>query len=227
MQKHVIIVAGGTGKRMKQLVPKQFLLLDGKPLLMHTIQAFYNYAKDINIVVVLPEAHIDLWKKLCATNMFPIAHTVVVGGNERFHSVKNGLNTIQTTGIVAVHDGARPLITANTIKKVFAEAEKSGAAIPVVAPKDSLRITDNSGASKPLDRALIKMVQTPQVFSSEIIKTAYHQAFCPLFTDDASVVERTVKNITLVDGDPENIKVTLPEDFLFAEAILKKRHEQD
>jgi len=222
MQKHVIIVAGGSGKRMGNATPKQFLLLAGKPLLMHAMEAFYHADHKINIILVLPEAHIQHWKTLCKKYGFSLAHQITKGGRERFFSVKNGLQMVGESGLVAVHDGARPLIDKETINLVFDEAQKSGAAIPVTIPAESVRFIVN-GKSEHFDREKVRMVQTPQVFQADILRQAYNTPFSSLFTDDASVVESCGYSVSLTKGSSFNIKVTNPGDIALAETLLSIR----
>jgi len=222
MQKHVIIVAGGSGKRMGNATPKQFLLLAGKPLLMHAMEAFYHADHKINIILVLPEAHIQHWKTLCKKYGFSLAHQITKGGRERFFSVKNGLQMVGESGLVAVHDGARPLIDKETINLVFDEAQKSGAAIPVTIPAESVRFIVN-GKSEHIDREKVRMVQTPQVFQADILRQAYNTPFSSLFTDDASVVESCGYSVSLTKGSSFNIKVTNPGDIALAETLLSIR----
>lgn len=221
MDKHVIIVAGGKGNRFNSELPKQFVLLGDKPILMHTIIAFYNYSTSIEITLVLPKEQIEYWKQLCEEYKFSFNHNVVEGGKERFYSVKNGLANIKNECLVAIHDGVRPLIDAQTIENSFAMAEKKGNAIPVVKLVDSMRMIDDAN-NKHVDRDNFRLIQTPQVFKSEIILEAYQQEFSSFFTDDASVVEALYPNtINLVEGNRQNIKITTPEDLIYAEAILK------
>ena len=218
MKKYVIIVAGGAGKRMNSVVPKQFLLLAGKPVLMHTIEKFYCYNNDIQIIAVLPNEQIDFWKTLCKKHKFTIPHKFTAGGASRFHSVKNGLNLVKTPSLVAVHDGVRPLVSVETIIRSFDAAEKFDAAIPVVSPVDSLRqVSDNKNIA--IDRSDYRIVQTPQVFNAKLLKNAYLQDFDKKFTDDATVVEATGKAIYLTEGNPENIKITTEMDLRFCDFI--------
>lgn len=221
MKKAVVIVAGGSGTRMQSSVPKQFMLLNGKPILMHTIERFYNYNKQIVIVVVLPKNEIDKWSQLCQEFSFSILHRVAAGGETRFHSVKNGLSLIEEDCTVAVHDGVRPLVLAAVIDRCFVEASKGKAVIPVIPAIDSLRMVTSEG-NKALDRSSIKLVQTPQVFPIQMLKKAYEQGYQPFFTDDASVVEFDGQTITLVDGNVENIKITTPIDLITAEKVFDK-----
>lgn len=220
MEKTVIIVAGGRGERMGSAVPKQFLPLCGTPVLMHTLRAFAGYDPYMELVVVLPEAQMERWQHLCTEHRFTLPHRIVAGGDSRFHSVRNGLAACPSAGLIAVHDGVRPLVTHDTIERCFACAERTGAAIPVVPLTDSLRQVDEHG-SHACDRARYRMVQTPQVFRAEVLRRAYGQPFSPAFTDDASVVEATGHPVALVDGTPRNIKLTTPLDLAVAEAVLK------
>lgn len=219
MKRHAIIVAGGSGQRMKSSVPKQFLGLNQKPVLMHTIEKFYSASSSIHIVVVLPKSHHNVWTTLCDKHQFNIAHQICEGGSTRFQSVKNGLLHCKEEGIIAVHDGVRPLIHPNLIQKLYREAEFNGAVIPVYPVLESIRKSDERG-SKALDRRKYYTVQTPQCFSSELLQNAYQQHEKETFTDDASVVETLGIKVLHFIGDRTNIKLTSPEDFIFAEAIL-------
>jgi len=215
----VIIVAGGRGERMNANIPKQFLLLGGRPILMHTIEAFYRFDNSMPLIVVLPLAQISYWEELCKKHAFTIRHTVVAGGENRFQSVKLGLSVVQLPALVAVHDGVRPLVSSSTIERCFGAADAYDAAIPVMDVVESIRQVDENG-SKALDRTRIKTVQTPQVFDGELLTKAYDQDFSPIFTDDASVVEAYGKQVTLVDGNSENIKITTAIDLQIAEMLL-------
>ena len=218
MKKYAIIVAGGKGKRMNADVPKQFILLAGKPILMHTLEVFSAYDKSMEIILVLPENQIEMWKKLCAEHFFEIPHLIIKGGDERFHSVKNGLQAVEIPALVAVHDGVRPLVSRQTIERCFIMAEKSGTAVPVVDLVDSIRkISGNE--NRAVDRRLYKLVQTPQVFDGELLKKAYGQEFSTAFTDDASVVETLGEKISVVEGNRENIKITTPFDLQCAKIM--------
>ena len=222
MKKHVIIVAGGTGKRMRSEKPKQFMLLNHLPVLMHTLNAFYAFDESIEIVVVLPRMHLQEWKMLCKKFNYNISHQVVEGGPTRFHSVKNGLDKIpDIDGYVAVHDGVRPFIDEDTIARCYRDAAIHGSAIPVIPPNDSLRIIEVD-SSKIIDRNRVRIIQTPQVFNLNILRLAYKQSFNESFTDDASVVEAAGYKIFLTEGHRGNIKITHPEDWIFASAWLKK-----
>lgn len=218
--KTTIVVAGGKGERMNAVIPKQFLEIQGKPILMHTLEVFRRYDALMELILVLPSVQIQLWKELCKKHAFNIPHQIVDGGQTRFQSVKNGLKVIRSNSLVAIHDGVRPFVSMDTIARCFDEAEKSGAAIPVIDLVESIRqITDNESFS--VDRNAYKLVQTPQVFESELLKKAYEQEFTPLFTDDASVVEALGTKIQLVEGNRENIKITTEYDLKIAESLIK------
>ena len=221
--KIAIIVAGGKGLRMQTIIPKQFIEILGKPVLMHTIEAFYRYDSAIQLIIVLPEFQIEFWKSLCKKHIFELPHRIVAGGQTRYQSVKNGLDTITGPGLVAVHDGVRPFVSIQTITRCFDEADKYGTAIPVMNLEESIRqVYENSSLS--VDRRSYKLVQTPQVFDINILKKAYEQSFSPLFTDDASVVEASGTEIRLVEGNRENIKITTGFDLVLAETILNTEY---
>jgi 2-C-methyl-D-erythritol 4-phosphate cytidylyltransferase len=219
MDFYAVIVAGGSGKRMGLDTPKQFLELAGRPVLMHTIEKFRQFSDKIEIITVLPENQLRHWNEFCKKFAFDVPHTLVKGGEHRFISVKHGLEFVDTPGLVAIHDGVRPLVKLETIKRCFETAEKYGNAIPVISPADSLRQTTSKG-SKPISRLDVKMVQTPQVFDAELIKKAYRQPYETAFTDDASVLEKTGVKIHMVEGNRENIKITNPEDLFIAQTLL-------
>lgn len=212
MKKAVVIVAGGKGLRMGADIPKQFLPIDGMPILMHTIRRFYDYGSGIYIVVVLPSDQHTYWQQLCQQHQFTIPHTVTSGGTERFHSVLNGLQCVPCdTDIIAVHDGVRPFVSSQVIDRCFSAAIEHGAAIPVIDIVETLRHVTPDG-SNTVPRNEYKLVQTPQTFSASLLREAYRQPFSPSFTDDASVVEAYGHAITLVQGNRENIKITTPSD---------------
>ena len=224
MKKHVIIVAGGVGKRMGTETPKQFLSLNGIPVLMHTIKAFYQYDKKIRIILVLPKEYLDEWSALCKQYSFNINHEVIVGGETRFLSVKNGLLHINETDcLIAIHDGVRPLVAEEVIKRSFDCAEEKGAAVPCIAVNDSLRILTEK-YSKAIDRISVRAIQTPQCFRADLLKKAYEQEYEDYFTDDATVIESMGGKIYLIDGNIENIKITTPTDLQIAETLMKKRN---
>ena len=223
MRTIAIIVAGGSGTRFGAQVPKQFLALQGKPILMHTIQAFWeNRDGSIDVIVTLPESQMDVWQDLCREHGFDVPHRLVPGGATRWHSVKNALDSIGSlddVDVIAVHDGVRPLVSPALICRSLDTARKQGSAIPVVMLNDSVRQLDGD-ASHALDRSSLRAVQTPQVFDARMLMAAYSLPFDPTFTDDASVVERAGHSVTLVDGDPVNLKITRPMDLALAEYLL-------
>ena len=222
MNYYALIVAGGSGSRMNSDIPKQFLLLHQRPVLMHTIDAFYHSDLKPEIIVALHKDYFQYWADLCMTYSFKIPHKLVEGGAERFHSVKNGLSELKEKSIVAVHDAMRPLITNDLITRAFIEAEKKGTAVAAVPSKDSIRQFQND-TTVALDRKTIFIVQTPQVFRSDILKQAYQQDFDSSFTDDASVVERAGTTINLIEGELSNLKITYPEDLRVAELFFKEK----
>lgn len=219
MDLYVVIVAGGSGKRMGMDTPKQFLELAGRPVLMHTIERFREFSSSIEIITVLPENQLRFWADLQKKYSFDVPHTLVKGGSKRFMSVRNGLGFVNSPGLVAIHDGVRPLVRLETIKRCFETAGIYGNAVPVISPADSLRIDTEKG-NNPINRMQVKQVQTPQVFDVEKIKNAYKQNFDPSFTDDATVLEKTGEKIHLVEGNRENIKITNPEDLFIAQTLL-------
>ena len=221
MKRYAIIVAGGSGQRMESPVPKQLMELNQKPVLMHTIEKFYSAASSIHIVVVLPKTHHSVWTILCQKHQFSIPHQICEGGASRFQSVRNGLEFCTEDSIIAVHDGVRPLIHPDLILNLYHQAELNSAVIPVCPILESIRKAQGEG-SKALDRSQYYSVQTPQCFSSDLLQNAYQQDEQETFTDDASVVEAMGKNVQLFKGDRTNIKLTTPEDFVFAEALLNR-----
>lgn len=221
---YVIIVAGGKGTRMGSDIPKQFLLVGGKPLLMRTIESFYNYSKDLNIIVVLPKAQQDYWHELCVRYHFEIPHQIADGGASRFESSKNGLALIPDNeeGVVAFHDGVRPFVSEEVLERCFDTAHEDYTAVPVIAVTDTLRHVDSrTSRTFTVDRSLYRSVQTPQVFDISLAKQAFNQPFRSTFTDDASVVESLGVNVNTVEGNRENIKITTPFDLKIAEVLLK------
>lgn len=219
MKKYAVIVAGGAGTRMKTDLPKQFLLLNKKPVLMHTIEQFYKCDKDIKIIIVLPKYQINFWQDLCTQYNFEITHEVIEGGNTRYNSVENGLRQVPENCLVAIHDGVRPLVTEAIISNSYMVASKNGAAITAVMPKDSIRkkIQDSTISKRRGDYLL---VQTPQTFKSSLLKEAYSATESSAdFTDDASVFEASKKTITVIEGDYINLKITTPEDLIIAQAL--------
>lgn len=219
MKYFAIIVGGGSGSRMLSEVPKQFMLLRGRPVLMHTIEAFDKSDYNPEIIVVLNVDFHQYWENLCLIHNFSIPHKLVKGGTQRFDSVKNGIKAIKTKAIVAIHDAVRPLLSKQLIDRTFEEAERSGNAVAAIKSRDSVR--QNTGTQTiPLDREEIYLIQTPQTFSSEILKKAYTQEYRNEFTDDASVAEKLGIKINLIDGETRNFKITFPEDIRLAEIYL-------
>ena len=222
MLKYAIIVAGGKGERMGAQVPKQFLQLKGQPILMHTIEKFTSTFPDIQIILALPNNQMDYWEALCKEYSFTIVHQVVSGGETRVHSGKNALEHIRKEGVVAVHDGVRPLVSEKTIQTCFEKATVKGNAIPVIDVVDSLRfVNKQEGSNKAVPRSCYKSVQTPQCFQSDLLIKADEQEYDSTFTDDASVVERLGDTIHLVAGNKENIKITTEEDLIIAKALFQ------
>jgi 2-C-methyl-D-erythritol 4-phosphate cytidylyltransferase len=220
MKLYALIVAGGSGKRMGAEIPKQFLELAGRPVLMHTIERFKSFNNTIEIITVLPENQLRFWIDLQKKHSFTVPHTLVKGGSNRFFSVRNGLKFVNIPSLVAIHDGVRPFVSIDTIKRCFDTAEKLGNAIPTISPTESLRIMTGQG-SLPVNRLNVKQIQTPQVFNAGLIKNAYLQEYSPEFTDDATVLERTGEKINLIEGNRENIKITNPEDLIISVALLQ------
>jgi 2-C-methyl-D-erythritol 4-phosphate cytidylyltransferase len=220
-QIYVIIVAGGSGTRMQAGIPKQFLLLNGKPVLMRTLEAFDRSAAKPQIILVLAAKQRPYWEQLCRDHNFHIPHQVVIGGETRFHSAQNGLDVIENSedGLVAIHDAVRPLTSVQIIDNAYKAASEYGNAIAAVKSGDSIRQLKNDG-SVSLDRDKIYLVQTPQTFRLPLIKQAYRQPYNSNFTDDASVAEQAGIAIHIVEGSYQNIKITFPEDILIAEALL-------
>ena len=221
MSNTIIIVAGGSGSRFKSNIPKQFLELAGTPVLMHSIKTFYDFDHSLQIIVTLPGNQIDFWKDLCKKYNFSIKHTIVAGGKTRFHSVKNALDKIQPTeNLVGIHDGVRPLVSKETIKRCFDKAKACGNAVPAIAPVESIRQI-NGKNNKIIPRDTIRLIQTPQVFRAGLIKKAFKQEYSEIFTDDASVLNAAGEQIHLVEGNRENIKITTGIDLQIAETLLK------
>lgn len=227
---YIIIVAGGKGLRMGGDIPKQFLPVGGLPVLMRTMLRFHEYSPELNIILVLPKAQQDYWHSLCAQYQFDMTYQLADGGQTRFHSVQNGLALVpdDAEGVVGVHDGVRPFVSVDVIRRCFEQARLQKAVIPVVPVVETLRhiipessSTVNSPAhSVTVPRDEYRLVQTPQCFDIQLLKEANKQPYQDAFTDDASVVEAYGYGVTLVDGNRENIKITTPADLLLAESIL-------
>lgn len=222
MDRYAILVAGGKGLRMGSDIPKQFLPLRGRPVLMHTIDVFRRTYSDIHIILVLPREQQDYWRQLCGQHDYDVELCVADGGETRFHSVRNGLSLIpdNARGVVGVHDGVRPFVSSETIRRCYEAAEEFGAVVPVVPVVETVRQVLADGSSMTVDRNAYRLVQTPQTFDIQLLKKAYGQPFDPFFTDDASVVEAMGHPIKLVEGNNENIKLTNPADLKLAEGMV-------
>ena len=219
MKKHIIIVAGGKGLRMGGEIPKQFLPIGGKPVLMRTIEAFHLYDNTIHVVLVLPVRQQAYWRELCKKYSFELPHEVADGGETRFHSVMNGLALVEGEGLVGVHDGVRPFVSQEVITRCYAEAGTKKAVIPVIGVVETVRRLEGTD-SVTVPRDQYKLVQTPQVFDVALLQRAYQQKYTEMFTDDASVVEALGEKVSLVEGNRENIKLTTPFDLKLAEMLI-------
>ena len=226
MKKTAIIVAGGTGQRMGTALPKQFLAIEGKSILLHTIDQFISAFSDINFVIVLPADYIHEGENLIAASGLVHSFLFVAGGDTRFQSVKNGLAQADPASIVFVHDAVRCLLTPDLIQRCYQQAVEKGSAIPAVSSTDTVRITEGT-KHHVVDRANVMMIQTPQTFNAAILKKAFEQAYQPSFTDEANVLEASGKEVYLIEGEHENIKITRPLDLAIAEYILAKRASKD
>lgn len=219
MKKHIIIVAGGKGLRMGGEIPKQFLPIGGKPVLMRTIEAFHLYDNTIHVVLVLPVSQQAYWRELCKKYSFELPHEVADGGETRFHSVMNGLALVEGEGLAGVHDGVRPFVSQEVITRCYAEAGTKKAVIPVIGVVETVRRLEGTD-SVTVPRDQYKLVQTPQVFDVALLQRAYQQKYTEMFTDDASVVEALGEKVFLVEGNRENIKLTTPFDLKLAEMLI-------
>jgi 2-C-methyl-D-erythritol 4-phosphate cytidylyltransferase len=219
-KRYAIIVAGGSGSRMQSTVPKQFLLLNGLPVLMHTMQAFYNSQPQPQLILVLPKSYHTYWMHLCADHQFQLPYQLVNGGDSRFQSVKNALNLVPADAVVAVHDAVRPLVSTTIIEDAYNRAIEKGAVVVAVKSRDSIRQATN-GQTQSLLRDEIYLVQTPQTFKAGLLKDAYDRPFESCFTDDASVAEKAGHAIHIVEGSYQNFKITFPEDIAIAELLMQ------
>ncbi len=217
--KYAVIVAGGSGQRMGSKIPKQFLEMRGRPILMHTLQTFHDFPEKIKLVLVLPQPYIAKWKQLCRYYNFSIPVTLQAGGKSRFESVKKGLEIISGEGLVAIHDGVRPLVDHPLIRRSFQTAQKYNSAVATIPLKNSLRQITDTG-SKSVERSQFRLVQTPQTFNLSLIKQAYGVREQAEFTDDASVWEAAGHPVTLYHGSEKNLKVTTIHDLAIAEMLL-------
>ncbi len=217
----MIIVAGGSGTRMGAALPKQFIELAGKPILMHTLNRMNAVSSQMELILVLPKEHISVWSKLCSKHGFSVPHAVVEGGETRFRSVQNGLAQVTDSELVGVHDGVRPFVSKEVVQNCFKVAKESGAAVPTIAIVQSLRKIEGE-KSVAVDRNGYQAVQTPQCFRTSILRNAFEQADRTDYSDDATVVEAAGNSINLVEGNRENIKITTPTDLEWAELMLVK-----
>ena len=220
MKKYAIIVAGGTGSRMKGDIPKQFMLLKGKPIILYSLEAFYHLYPAVSLIISVHPDYVNFWNQLCREHKIDIPHQVAPGGKTRFDSVKNGLALIGDEGLVAVHDAARPVIDAAFIQELYTTAEKHGSAIPAIHLTDTIRAIEGD-SSRQLDRSFLRAIQTPQVFKVSELKRAFEQPFRILFTDDASVMQSAGFKVHLAEGKPGNIKITHQQDIALAEVLMK------
>ncbi|BFG69351.1 2-C-methyl-D-erythritol 4-phosphate cytidylyltransferase [Sediminibacterium sp. KACHI17] len=221
MQKIAVIVAGGIGQRMGASIPKQFLLLNGKPILWHTLQRFLMTWDDLRIILVLPAEHQEEGNKIVQTLQASDRVTITTGGDTRFQSVKNGLSLIKEPAVIFVHDGVRCLLSSELIKRCFQQTLEKGSAIPAVAATDSIRIVEGEGHYV-ADRNLVRIIQTPQTFLSDLLLPAFQQSYQTSFTDEATVVEAAGKKVFLIEGEYTNIKITRPEDLQMAEQMIQR-----
>lgn len=220
---YIVIVAGGKGMRMGADIPKQFIPIGGKPVLMHTLERFFACDGELKIILVLPHEQQAYWRQLCRDCAFNIPHTIVDGGETRFESSRKGLQAIplDAAGLVGIHDGVRPFVSEAVIKRCFEAADESKAAIPVLPVTDTLRHVDRNGVGRNVLRSDYRIVQTPQVFDIRLLRKAFEQPYQDSFTDEASVVESLGYTVEMVEGNRENIKLTTPFDLTLAEAMLK------
>ncbi len=221
MKRYVIIVAGGQGIRMQGALPKQFLSLNGIPVLMHTIAAFQH--PNMEVILVMSKDYIRYWEELCSSYNFKIDYRIVSGGKSRAESVKNGLEVINEEGLVAIHDAVRPFVSSDMIERLYCEAEAHDSAIPVIDVKDTLREVNGNGESITVPRSSYRAVQTPQVFKVSKLKTAFAKTDFANFTDEASLYESTGNKVFLVEGEESNFKITVPFDLVIAEVLLKSK----
>jgi 2-C-methyl-D-erythritol 4-phosphate cytidylyltransferase len=231
MKKYAVIVAGGRGSRMGTPLPKQFLLLQGKPVLWHTLEVFLGAYEDLEIILVLPEGHQEAGRVVAGETSAPARIGVVRGGKTRFHSVQKGLREVESRlegkagrsgAVIFVHDGVRCLLTINLVHRCYEHAQQHGSAIPVIDTRDSVRLI-TTGGNEAIDRSRVKLVQTPQTFLSELLISSYQVEYRETFTDEATVVEASGHSVHLVEGENSNIKITMPVDLVVAEKILESR----
>lgn len=222
MTHYALIVAGGKGLRMGTDLPKQFLPIGGKPVLMRTMEAFYACNPEIQLILVLPHNQQDFWLELCRKHCFNLPYRMAGGGETRFHSVKNGLALVETPALVGVHDGVRPFVSPEVIRRCYEEAKTKRAVVPCIGVVETVRHLQEAGGSVTVPRDEYCLIQTPQVFDAALLKEAYGQPYTPMFTDDASVVEAMGVSVALTEGNRENIKITTPFDLKVASALLEE-----
>ena len=223
--RYAVILAAGEGRRMHSSLPKQFMELEGKPVLRYTLERFLEFDPHIRLIVVLPADRMEYWREYCHHTGFRPAMRLVTGGLTRFHSVQNALEYVPEDALVAVHDGVRPLLAADFLKELFDKAVRSRAVIPVLPLVESVRELQGAGLSRAVDRSRFVSVQTPQVFHADLLKRAYAQPYSPAFTDDATVVESLGIKISLCDGRRENLKITTPEDLVLVRSFISLPQE--
>jgi 2-C-methyl-D-erythritol 4-phosphate cytidylyltransferase len=225
MQKAAVLVAGGRGTRMGAPISKQYLPIAGLPILMHTLSVFHQVDSAIELILVIPKDDFAYWNELCQKFQFRIPHQLVAGGNSRFQSVKNGISAISfEEGLVAIHDGVRPFVNESVIQESFDKAAETGSAVAVIALKDSIRKLTDDGKNFYQDRQYFRLVQTPQTFDLKRIRKAFQVTELPQFTDDATVYEHQGWEVTLISGNPDNIKITTPEDMDYAAYLAERRN---
>jgi 2-C-methyl-D-erythritol 4-phosphate cytidylyltransferase len=225
MNRYAVIVAAGSGMRMGAPIPKQFLEVGGKPILMHTLNRFVAFDASIRLVVVLHPDYVEFWRSLCDKHDYSVPHAIVSGGSERFFSVQKAIQSLVDTedAIVGIHDAVRPMVSVDTLERCYATAQAMGGAVPCLSVNDSMRIVDADG-NRSVDRSSLRIIQTPQCFSLNLLRRAFTQEYNTAFTDDASVVEALGESIVLVEGNRENIKVTTPEDMHWLNVLLTNWH---
>jgi 2-C-methyl-D-erythritol 4-phosphate cytidylyltransferase len=221
MNRYAVIVAAGSGMRMGAPIPKQFLEVGGRPILMHTLNRFVAFDASIRLVVVLHPDYIEFWRSLCEKHDYSVPHSIVSGGSERFYSVQKAIQSLVDTeeAIVGIHDAVRPMVSVATLERCYATAQETGSAVPCVSVNDSMRIVDADG-NRSINRSSLRIIQTPQCFRLNLLRRAFTQEYNTAFTDDASVVEALGESIELVEGNRENIKVTTPEDMHWLNLLL-------
>ncbi|MBY5952383.1 2-C-methyl-D-erythritol 4-phosphate cytidylyltransferase [Algoriphagus marincola] len=225
MQKAAVLVAGGRGTRMGAPISKQYLPIAGLPILMHTLSVFHQVDSAIELILVIPKDDFAYWNELCQKFQFRIPHQLVAGGNSRFQSVKNGISAISfEEGLVAIHDGVRPFVNESVIQESFDKAAETGSAVAVIALKDSIRKLTDDGKNFYQERQYYRLVQTPQTFDLKRIRKAFQVTELPQFTDDATVYEHQGWEVTLISGNPDNIKITTPEDMDYAAYLAERRN---